>query len=171
MAGRSGGGETINGDPCYGSRARSSGLHSEIDFQPRPQSHRHSVFLPGAHGRVCRDVSVAVDAHSPGLADGCVAAGGRDQAGNVSQPADHARHHHGVLRADDGAAGRVRKLLSAHSDWRAGHGVPCPEHAFVLDDVCRIPRDHGGVLRDRRSSAAWVDGIRSAECAAVGRTR
>ena len=61
--------------------------------------------------------------------------------------ADHARHHHGVLRADHGAAGRVRQLLPADSDRRAGHGVPRPEHAFVLDDVCRIRRDSA-----RRSS-------------------
>ena len=82
VAGGTGGGETINGDPGFGSRARSSGLHSEIHFQPRSQSHRHSVFLSGAHGGVCRDVAVAADAHSPGLADGGVAAGRRDQAGD-----------------------------------------------------------------------------------------
>ena len=47
---------------------------------------------------------------------------------------------------------------------------PGPEHAFVLDDVCGIRRDHRRLLRDRRRAAARVDGIRSAERAAVGRT-
>ena len=51
------------------------------------------------------------------------AADRRDQAGNLPQPADHARHHHGVFRADHGAAGRIRQLLSADPDRRAGHGV------------------------------------------------
>ena len=147
------------------SRARSSGVHSEIHFQPRPQSHRDPVFLSGAHGGVCRDVPVAADAHSHGLADGGAAARRRDQAGDVSQPADHARHDHGVLRADHGAAGRVRQLLPADSDRRAGHGVPRPEHAVVLDDIRRLRCDPGGVLRDRRRAAhGWTDIRRSARC-------
>ena len=65
--------------------------------------------------------------------------------------------------------GGIWKLFPAHSDWRAGYGVPGPEHAFVLDDVCGIRGDPGGVLCDGRRSAARVDGIRSAQRAAIGR--
>src|ERR1700683_793201 len=138
MAGGTGGGETINGNRGYGSRARSSGVHSKIYFQPGSQSHWHSVFLSGAHGGVGGDVFVTADADPLDLSGGQFAAGGRDQAGDVSEPADDARHDHGVLRADHGAAGRGRKLFSADSDWGAGYGVPCAEHAFVLDDLRRI---------------------------------
>ena len=99
--------------------------------------------------------------------DAVLAAGGRDQAGDLSQPADHARHDHGVLRADHGAAGRLRKLLPADSDRRAGHGVSGPEHAVVLDDVRRVRRDHRGVLRDGRRAAARVDRVSAAERAAI----
>src|ERR1022692_2331729 len=137
MAGGTGGGETINGN--LGNRSRScgpSGLHSKIYFQPRSQSHRDSVFLFGAHGGVGGNVSVATDEAAPDFSLSQFAAGGRNQAGDLSQPADDARHDHGVLRADHGAAGRVWKLLSADSDWSAGYGVSRPEHAFVLDDVC-----------------------------------
>ena len=79
------------------------------------------------------------------------------------QLAHHARHHHGVLRADHGAAERIRKLFSAHPDRRAGHGVPCSEHAFVLDDVCGVHRDAVGVFRRWRSAAAWLDRLCAAE--------
>src|SRR5258706_11120885 len=169
MAGGTGGGETINGNLGNRSLARGpSGLHSQIYFQPRSQSHWPSVFLPGAHGGVCRDVFVAADAHFPDLSFGEFAAGGRDQAGNLSRASHHARHHHGVLRADNGAAGRFWKLLSANSDWGAGYGVSGPEHAFVLDDVCGFRGDSRGILRIRRSAAARVDGISAAERRATG---
>src|ERR1022692_2882850 len=158
-----------NGDGGYGSFARSSGLYPKIYFQPGSQSHWHSVFLPGAHGGVGGDVYVAADAHPFAVAERRSAAGRRDQAGDVSQSADHARDDHGVLRADHGAAGRVRKLFSSDSDWCAGYGVPGPEYAFVLDDVCRVRLHHRGIFCDRRSAAAWVDGIRAAECVAIGR--
>ena len=102
------------------------------------------------------------------MAECGAAAGGGDQAGDLSQPADDARDDHGVFRADDGSAGRVWKLFSADSDWRAGYGVSGAEHAFVLDDVCRVRDHHRGIFRNGRSAAAWVDWIRSVECAAVG---
>ena len=54
------------------SLARSSRVHSEIHFQPGPQSHRASVLLSGAHGGVCWDVLVAADAHSHDLADAVI---------------------------------------------------------------------------------------------------
>src|SRR5208283_5605587 len=111
------------------------------------------------------------DADSHGLADGGSAAGGRDQARDLSEPAHHARHDHGVFRVDHGAAGWVWKLFFAHPDWRAGYGVSCPEHAFVLDDVRGVYNDPGGVLRDRRSSLAWLDRLCTAECIAQFRPR
>ena len=73
VAGGTGGGETINGDLGYSSRARGpSGLHSEIYFQPRSQSHWHSVLLSGNHGGICGDVPVAADAHPLVLAERAV---------------------------------------------------------------------------------------------------
>ena len=44
-------------------------LHPQIYFQPRSQSHRHSVLLPGAVLRVCGHGAVAADAHPPGVAE------------------------------------------------------------------------------------------------------
>ena len=155
-----------------GSRARGPDqLHSQIHLQPRPQSHRAAVLLSGADRGVRRHVPVAADAHPHDLADGRSAAAGRHQAGNLPQPADHARHHHGVLRADHGAAERVRQLLSADPDRRAGYGVPGPEHAFVLDHVRRVRGDARGLLRDGRRAAARLDGLCPAERPAHRRAR
>ncbi len=81
------------------------------------------------------------------LAECRPAAGGRNQAGNVSHAVHHARHDHGVLRTDDGAAGRIWKLLSTDSDWGAGYGVSGAEHAFVLDYVSGLRGDACGILR------------------------
>src|SRR5579872_1242835 len=94
-------------------------VHSQIYLQPGPQGYRHSVLLSGVDGGVCRDVPLAADAGAHDLADRGAAPGGRDQAGDLSQPAYHARHYHGVFRAHYGAAGRVWKLLSADSDRSA----------------------------------------------------
>ena len=47
-----------------------------------------------------------------------------DDAGVLPLDDDDARHDHGLLRADHGAAVRLRELLPAHSDRCAGHGVP-----------------------------------------------
>src|ERR1700722_15234843 len=77
-----------NGKPA---RARSSGFHSEIYFQPRSQSHRHSVFFSGAHGSVCGDVSVAADAHPLALAERYPPDLRRDPAGDIFDAAYHAR--------------------------------------------------------------------------------
>ena len=145
-------------------------LHSQVHFQPGPQGHRASVLLSGADRGVCRDVSVAADAHPHDLADGESAADGRDQAGNLPQPADHARHHHGVLRADHGAPGRLRQLLSAHPDRRAGYGVSRPEHAFVLDHLHGVRGHPRRLLRHRRRSRCTAGRAtrRSAPCPAPG---
>ena len=105
------------------------------------------------------------DAGSHDLADGGFAARRRDQARNLLEPADHARHDHGVLRLDHGATGWVRKLFFAHPDWGAGYGVSSLEHAFVLDDVRGLCNHPGCVLCDGWSSAAWLDRLCSAECA------
>src|ERR1700691_693284 len=60
---RHGGRRNNNGDLGNRSRARGpTGLHSQIYFQSRSQSHRDSVFLSGAHGGVGGNVSVAADA-------------------------------------------------------------------------------------------------------------
>ena len=50
-------------------------------------------------------------------------AGRHDVAGVLPVAGDDARHDHGVLRADHGAAGRLRQLLSADSNRRRRHGV------------------------------------------------
>ena len=96
---------------------------------------------------------------------------GRDQAGDLSQPADHARHHHGVLRADHGTAGWVWQLFPAHSDWCAGYGVSGAEYALVLDNVCCLRGNSGGILCDRRASPAWLDRVCPAERADQFRAR
>ncbi len=95
----------------------------------------------------------------------------RDQAGNLSQPAHHARHHHGVLCADHGAAGRIRQLLSANSDRRAGHGVSGPEHAFVLDHFRRVHGHTRRLLRYRGRSTSWLDRLCPAKRVAERRPR
>src|SRR5215467_9644334 len=135
-----------NGDPSYGSFARSSRVYPEIHFQPGPQGHRNSVLLPGAYSGVHWDAAVSADAVSHDLADCVTSAFRRDQAGNLSGANDHARHDHGVLRANDSAAGWLRQLYSSDPDRRTGYGVPGTQHAVVLDDLRRIHRDYRGVL-------------------------
>ena len=115
-----------------------------------------------------RDVLVAADEDSLIVAGRESTASGRDQAGDLPQPAHHARNDHGVLRADHGAAGWVRKLFSANSDWRAGYGVSGPEHAFVLDDVCGVRDHHRGIFCDGWSATARLDGVCASECSAIG---
>ena len=65
----------------------------------------------------------------------------RDQAGNLSQPAHHARHHHGVLCADHGAAGRLRQLLPAHPDRRADMAFPVLNMLSFWTTLRRLHRD------------------------------
>ena len=137
-------------------------LHPQVHLQHRPQGDRAAVLLPGADLGVRRHVPVAADAHSPGVAGG-EGAGLRHQAGDLPGAAHHARHHHGVLRADHGAAGRVRQLHSAHPDRRARHGVPHPEHAVVLDDVPGVPGDYRRVHCGRRGADFGLDQLRAAE--------
>src|SRR2546421_6731734 len=57
-----------NGDFGYSTFARSSGVHPEVHFQPRPQGDWDPVFLPGADGGIRRNVPVTADAHSHDLA-------------------------------------------------------------------------------------------------------
>src|SRR5260370_6602305 len=108
-------------------------------------------------------VSIPGDAHSFDLGDGRAGVFWRDQAGDLSESLDHARHDHGFLRADHGAAGWVRKLLPADSDWGAGHGVSGAEYAFVLDHLPRLHRAACGVLCNRRRTASWMDWLCAAE--------
>ena len=64
-------------------------------------------------------------------------AGRGDDAGVLPLPSYHSRHHHGVLRLDHSASGRLRQLFSSHPDRRRGHGLPPAEYALVLDYVPR----------------------------------
>ena len=61
--------------------------------------------------------------------------GRRHDARTVPLAHDHARHHHGLLRADHRAAERLRQLLPAHPDRRRRHGFPGPQHDVLLDHV------------------------------------
>ena len=83
-------------------------------------------FLLALTAVVDRDRALAADALSPGVAQRDLAVRERraDVAGAISGAGDHARHDHGFLRADHCAAGRLRQLFSADSNWRAGHGLP-----------------------------------------------
>ena len=129
-------------------------------------------YLPGAVQRVYRHVALAADAlphgqsHRAGrlvrqaLAHG--RGGRRDDAGTVSFADDHARHHHGVLRAHHGAAERLRQLFPADPDRRRGHGVPGPEHDVVLDHLRGAGGDGVGVLRAGRRAALRLDGLPAA---------
>src|SRR5215472_4234356 len=159
-----------NGDRGYGSFARSSRVYPEIHFQPRPQGNRTAVLLPGAHSRIHWDAAVCADAFSHDLADCHPTSFRRDQTGDLPCAHDDARHDHGVLRAHDSAAGRLRQLRSANPDWRAGHGVPGAEHAVVLDNVRRVHHHYRGILRIGWRTAARLDRIRTAQRIAVGGT-
>ena len=113
------------------SRARR--FYPEVCLQPRPQGHRHSILLPRTLLGVPGDVALAAHALPHGepqrsgemvrrpVAHG--SRGWRHDAGTVPLADDHARHHHGVFRADHRAAKRLRQLFPAHPDRRRGHGV------------------------------------------------
>ena len=51
---------------------------------------------------------------------------------NVTITAEQCRHPHDVLRGDPGTVRRLRQLLHAAADRRAGHGVPADEQPVVL---------------------------------------
>ena len=63
-------------------------------------------------------------------------------------------HHPGLRRAGE--------LRPAADDRRAGHGLPAPERAVVLDAAGRRPDDDGVVLRARRLVRHGLDGLRAA---------
>ena len=63
-------------------------------------------------------------------------------------------HHPGLRRAGE--------LRPAADDRRAGHGLPAPERAVVLDAAGRRPDDDGVVLRARRLVRHRLDGVRAA---------
>ena len=65
-------------------------------------------------------------------------AGRRDDAGVLPAIDDHARHHHGLLRAHHGAVCGIRQLLFAHSGGRRGYAVPALQHDVVLGHVRRV---------------------------------
>ena len=72
-------------------------------------------FLSGADRSFCRHVFVVTDAYPHDLAASRDSGLRRDQARDLSLLVDHARHHHGVLRAHHGAAGRVSATISCPS--------------------------------------------------------
>src|SRR2546430_15118027 len=104
MAGVTGGGEIVNGNYGYRSRARCpSRVYTEIHLQPGSQDYWVAILLSCIGGGFCWDVSIAVDAHSLDLADGGSSVGGGNQAGDLSQPAPDARHHNGLFFSYPGA--------------------------------------------------------------------
>ena len=142
-----------------------------MGFQSRPQGHRPAVLFPRAHRGFRRHVSLPADEDPSHLADSGPALAGRDQTRNLSQPGNHARDDHGVFRADYRAPGRLRQLFPTHTNRRARHGVPRPEHAFVLDDVRRLCRDADSLFCSRWSASSRLDRVRAAECAPIRRAR
>src|SRR4029079_3101084 len=89
--------------------------------------------------------------------------GRRNDAGAVPVADDDARHHHGFLRIDYGAAERIRELLPANSDRRGGHGVSGPEYDVVLDYFRGAGGDAGRVLRQGRCTTGRLDGLSAVE--------
>ena len=76
------------------------------------------------------------------------------------------RPHHGVLHGDAGADRRLRQLVRAADDRRAGHGVPAHEQHLVLAHrrrlrllvVLALRRGRAGLARLRRR----LDGLPAA---------
>ena len=92
----------------------------------------------------------------------------RDDARVLSATDDHARHHHGLLRAHYGSVCGLRQLLPAHPGRRGRHAVSAHQHDVVLGDLRRIPGRRGRLLRSPGTAALRLDGLRSAECARPG---
>ena len=90
---------------------------------------------------------------------------GCHDAGVLSGHVDHARNHDGFHGFDHSAAGRLRKLLPADSDRCPGHGVPNPEHAFLLVHVPVAGCSAGGVFRSRGTAHVGLDRLCPLECA------
>src|SRR5260370_8659521 len=97
------------------------------------------------------------NAHPLGLADGSAAVFWRDQAGDLSESPDHARHDHGFLRTAHRTSRRFRKLLPADSDWRAGYGVFRSLHAVVLVAVLLSHRAACGGLSYPAPTSSRLD--------------
>src|ERR1035441_10100939 len=133
MVGNSRGGETINGCPGIPPTRGPSRLHPQMGVQSRPQGDWPAVLLPRAHRGFRRHVSLPADEDPSHLADGDPTLAGRDQTRNLSQPGHHARHDHGVFRADDRTPGWLRQLFPAHRS---------EEHTSELQSlrhlVCRL---------------------------------
>src|SRR4029077_11487861 len=85
-------------------------------------------------------------------------------AGAVPVADDHARHHHGFLRADHGPPEWLWYLLPADSDWRGRYGFSRPEYAFVLDHLSGAVRHGGRIFCPWRRAARGLDGLSAAEC-------
>ena len=60
---------------------------------------------------------------------------------------DHARDHHGFLRAHQRSLRRVRKLFPADSNRRGRHGLSAIQHDVVLGHIYRVCGHDGRVFR------------------------
>ena len=148
-------------------------LHTQARIQPRSQSDRQAVLRAGAGCGIYRHGALLAHAHSFGVADlansgpgqafGGRRARRRDDAGVLPFVDDHARNHHGVLRADQRAVRRVWKLFPSDPNRRGGHGVPAIQHDVVLDDIRCVPRHGRCVFCQRRSADLGMDGVRAVE--------
>ncbi len=74
--------------------------------------------------------------------------GARCRQGDVQRLHHRARAHHDLLHGDAGHDRRLRQLVRAADDRRAGHGVPAHEQHLVLAAAAGVPADdHVDVLR------------------------
>ncbi len=175
------GAEVTDGRNSRSSRTPARGaekFHLEIHLQRGPQGNRDPVFLPGPLLSVCGLAAFDSDPPAPGLAAAqnplarqALARGraGRDyHPGVLPGAADPARHDHGFLRADDRTPGRLWQLHPADSDRRRRHGLSAPQHALVLDDVCRPGGHHGDVFCGGRPAHFRLDGLSAAQCRGWG---
>src|SRR4051812_47439078 len=112
---------------------------AEPHLQPRPQSHWPAIFFSVARRGIGRSRALCADALPPGLAGYRTSLLRLHQARAVPGHADDAWHVDDLLCADDGAAGRLRKLFSALADRRERDGLPASEHALFLFPAARFP--------------------------------
>ena len=109
-------------------RRPSAGLCRALAVLDQPQGHRHAVPDLRDHRRADRRPDVGRHAR-PADASGQRA----HHRPSVLQRADHgARPDHGVLRRHAGDVRRVRQLVRAADDRRAGHGLPAHEQCQLL---------------------------------------
>ena len=114
--------------------------------------------------RPASSAALLSDRHAPG------AAGARPavllEPAGLQRLRDRPRPHHGVLHGDADADRRLRQLVRAADDRRAGHGLPADEQHLVLahrlglrpDALLALRRGRSGLARLRRR----LDGLSAA---------